>query len=404
MTLPSLPVIAPGKKHTHPRPTGSADALLLARFAQQQREAGRLAAVFTGMALSLHFRADRAGRFTIYCATQCSTEKLHPLMNGTFIVEDEHLALIVERLHAAIDADGRVLSALDGTPIPGLYAAGNAAASPFGLAYPGAGGTSLRDGKIADNHLDPGYLGYEGEDLKAVIDLGDPVEVLRACAIGCTGEAADLVASGTESVAGASLAEARTLFEVCTVMMNTIQSVPQPVIAKVHALATAAGMGFQAPVTELFEGLYAQAVQDGLDQGFSVAFQAEKPGAAVLVDERRAKHRELLDARRQRHRTDHIGTSALSRLNDRLGRLIDEAVVIRLEPNADPLLRHRYARIFVMEPAPTVRPPSRMAKRCPTSTAIGVISSTVISTLSPGMIISAPAGRPIEPVTSVVRR
>ncbi|TXI19843.1 MAG: DEAD/DEAH box helicase, partial [Roseateles sp.] len=47
MTLPSLPVIAPGKKHTHPRPTGSADALLLARFAQQQREADRLAAIFT---------------------------------------------------------------------------------------------------------------------------------------------------------------------------------------------------------------------------------------------------------------------------------------------------------------------------------------------------------------------
>jgi plastocyanin len=33
------------------------------------------------------FRADRAGRFTFYCATQCSTDKLHPLMNGTLIVE-----------------------------------------------------------------------------------------------------------------------------------------------------------------------------------------------------------------------------------------------------------------------------------------------------------------------------
>ncbi len=47
MTLPSLPVIAPGKKFTHPRPLGSADALLLARFVQQQRDAGRLAAIFT---------------------------------------------------------------------------------------------------------------------------------------------------------------------------------------------------------------------------------------------------------------------------------------------------------------------------------------------------------------------
>lgn len=38
------------------------------------------------------------------------------------------------------DADGRV-SHLDGGVVEGLYAAGNAAASPFGLLYPGAGGT-----------------------------------------------------------------------------------------------------------------------------------------------------------------------------------------------------------------------------------------------------------------------
>jgi enoyl-CoA hydratase/carnithine racemase len=42
-------------------------------------------------------------------------------------------------------------------------------------------------------------------------------------------------------MAGASLADARKLFEVCTVMMDTVQSIPQPVVAKVHALATAAG-------------------------------------------------------------------------------------------------------------------------------------------------------------------
>lgn len=42
-------------------------------------------------------------------------------------------------------------------------------------------------------------------------------------------------------MAGAGLADARRLLELCTEMMDTIQSIPQPVIAKVHALATAAG-------------------------------------------------------------------------------------------------------------------------------------------------------------------
>src|SRR4051812_8949831 len=40
---------------------------------------------------------------------------------------------------------------------------------------------------------------------------------------------------------GASLAEARKLFATCTAMLDTIQQIPQPVCAKVHALATAAG-------------------------------------------------------------------------------------------------------------------------------------------------------------------
>jgi 3-oxosteroid 1-dehydrogenase len=39
-----------------------------------------------------------------------------------------------------IDDHARVVD-FDGTPIPGLYGAGNAVASPFGLAYPGGGGT-----------------------------------------------------------------------------------------------------------------------------------------------------------------------------------------------------------------------------------------------------------------------
>ena len=42
-------------------------------------------------------------------------------------------------------------------------------------------------------------------------------------------------------MADATLSEARRLFEICTEMMDAIQAIPQPVIAKVHALATAAG-------------------------------------------------------------------------------------------------------------------------------------------------------------------
>jgi mono/diheme cytochrome c family protein len=42
-----------------------------------------------GVPKRVKFRADRAGRFIFYCATQCSTDKLHPLMNGTLIVDDE---------------------------------------------------------------------------------------------------------------------------------------------------------------------------------------------------------------------------------------------------------------------------------------------------------------------------
>ncbi len=42
-------------------------------------------------------------------------------------------------------------------------------------------------------------------------------------------------------MAGATFDEAREVFEVCTTMMDTVQHIPQVVIARVHALATAAG-------------------------------------------------------------------------------------------------------------------------------------------------------------------
>jgi enoyl-CoA hydratase/carnithine racemase len=42
-------------------------------------------------------------------------------------------------------------------------------------------------------------------------------------------------------MAGATLEETTRVFQVCTTMMQTIQALPQPVCARVHALATAAG-------------------------------------------------------------------------------------------------------------------------------------------------------------------
>jgi hypothetical protein len=45
-----------------------------------------------------------------------------------------------------------------------------------------------------------------------------------------------------------------------------------------------------------------------------------------------------------------------------------------------------------------------MAKRRPSSIAIGAISVTVIAMLSPGITISVPDGSSTEPVTSVVRK
>jgi len=63
-----------------------------------------------------------------------------------------------------------------------------------------------------------------------------------------------------------------------------------------------------------------------------------------------------------------------------------------------------YSIISVTAPAPTVWPPSRIAKRKPFSKATGVISVTSQLTLSPGITISTPAASFMSPVTSVVRK
>ncbi len=64
---------------------------------------------------------------------------------------------------------------------------------------------------------------------------------------------------------------------------------------------------------------------------------------------------------------------------------------------------HNYSTISVITPAPTVRPPSRMANRLPISNATGEINSTAMFTLSPGITISTPSGNSIAPVISMVR-
>ena len=68
------------------------------------------------------------------------------------------------------------------------------------------------------------------------------------------------------------------------------------------------------------------------------------------------------------------------------------------------LAARAYLWILVTRPAPTVRPPSRIANRRPSSIAIGLPSVTYISVLSPGITISVPSGNETAPVTSVVRK
>jgi len=70
---------------------------------------------------------------------------------------------------------------------------------------------------------------------------------------------------------------------------------------------------------------------------------------------------------------------------------------------SDPPGEH-YLLILVTRPAPTVRPPSRMAKRRPSSIAMGWMRFTDMLVESPGMTISVPSGRVTTPVTSVVRK
>src|SRR5690606_30184197 len=128
--------------------------------------------------------------------------------------------------------------------------------------------------------------------------------------------------------------------------------------------------------------------------------------AGVLIDVRRDQHGVPLDLGRQGDRPADRGAGPLGRIDDLASRLVDQAMIESLQANPNVLIgRHvPYSMTLDTTPAPTVRPPSRIAKRRPSSIAIGAISSTFIRMLSPGITVSVPSGSSIAPVTSVVRK
>src|SRR5271165_1127469 len=170
----------------------------------------------------------------------------------------------------------------------------------------------------------------------------------------------------------------------------------------------------------------------------------------LLIHVRRTQHAVLVLHRGQWNRPRNLCPGAPRRFHNLARRLIQNAVVVSLQPNANSFFsnhvslsltlpaspegknqRQEASRIFsplwgrvfdpadgsktrrytycyctisAIVPAPTVCPPSRMAKRKPFSIATGVINSITRLTLSPGITISVPAGSSATPVTSVVRR
>ena len=67
---------------------------------------------------------------------------LAPLCEAPFYAVEVHLGCMGTKGGPRTDDCGRVLSLAAASPVPGLYAAGNAAASPFGTAT-AAGGATL---------------------------------------------------------------------------------------------------------------------------------------------------------------------------------------------------------------------------------------------------------------------
>src|SRR3712207_3349165 len=63
--------------------------------------------------------------------------------------------------------------------------------------------------------------------------------------------------------------------------------------------------------------------------------------ARLLIDVRRAQHREALEARRQRDGPAHLGAGPLRRRHDFTRRSVENSMIERLEADADVLTVHR---------------------------------------------------------------
>ena len=138
-------------------------------------------------------------------------------------------------------------------------------------------------------------------------------------------------------------------------------------------------------------------VQVMLTTEAAVFFEFESLRRAALVLCRRVVTTPTLDTRQGNQVPHGILLASVSNTPSGLtgSRLVEEPAINGPHPQA---------RISLTTPAPTVRPPSRIAKRNSFSNAIGVINCTSTPTLSPGITISVPAGNVTTPVTSVVRK
>ena len=112
-----LPSLSPGKRFTLPRPLGSADALLLARFAQREAQAQRLTAIISAEPADTLKQAqqgrvgatiDRAGKWAAQTPQMFRLGLLRPaLAHAGDTVTDE--ASAIEALgHAPLLVEGRL--------------------------------------------------------------------------------------------------------------------------------------------------------------------------------------------------------------------------------------------------------------------------------------------------------